>query len=66
MPYYRCADCGISSYSAIGYSTPKACANCSAALPVKAEPTTARSWDGSLLRLFEPLRADSPAQGADS
>lgn len=66
MPYYRCADCGLSSYSAAGYSTPKACPNCSAALPDKAEPAIVRDRDGGLLRLLEPLQAEGPAQGADS
>jgi anti-sigma regulatory factor (Ser/Thr protein kinase) len=30
MPYYRCAACGLTSYSAAAYSTARACPNCSA------------------------------------
>ena len=32
MPYYRCAACGLTSYSAAAYSTTLACATCSAPL----------------------------------
>ena len=32
MPYYRCGDCGVTSYSAAGYSAPVACPTCGAAL----------------------------------
>ena len=28
MPYYRCRLCGVTSYSAAGYSTPSACPTC--------------------------------------
>lgn len=32
MPYYRCGSCGVTSYSAAGYSAPVACPTCGAAL----------------------------------
>jgi anti-sigma regulatory factor (Ser/Thr protein kinase) len=32
MPYYRCAACDITSYSAVAYSTVGTCPNCSATL----------------------------------
>jgi anti-sigma regulatory factor (Ser/Thr protein kinase) len=33
MPYYLCAACGLTSYSAAAYSTARGCPNCSVALP---------------------------------
>lgn len=32
MPYYRCADCGVTSYSAASYSSATTCPTCQAAL----------------------------------
>lgn len=32
MPYYRCAVCGLTSYSAAGHASPLACPECEAAL----------------------------------
>jgi anti-sigma regulatory factor (Ser/Thr protein kinase) len=32
MPYYRCAACGLTSYSAPAHSTASVCANCAASL----------------------------------
>ena len=32
MPYYRCGSCGLTSYSAAGYSASVACPTCGAAL----------------------------------
>jgi anti-sigma regulatory factor (Ser/Thr protein kinase) len=32
MPYYRCADCGLTSYSAAAYSSASACPTCAAHL----------------------------------
>jgi anti-sigma regulatory factor (Ser/Thr protein kinase) len=32
MPYYRCADCGITSYSAAAYTSAGVCPNCPARL----------------------------------
>jgi hypothetical protein len=32
MPYHRCADCGLTSYSAAGYATPRVCPTCTAPL----------------------------------
>jgi anti-sigma regulatory factor (Ser/Thr protein kinase) len=32
VPYYRCGSCGMTSYSAAGYSAPVACPTCGAAL----------------------------------
>ncbi len=33
MPYYRCPACGLTGYTAAGYSTASVCPTCSAALP---------------------------------
>jgi DNA-directed RNA polymerase subunit RPC12/RpoP len=42
MPYYRCLACGLTSYSAAGYSAALACPYCSAALVKDEEPATRR------------------------
>lgn len=36
MPYYRCSSCGLTSYSAAGYSAASGCPNCSAPLSADA------------------------------
>jgi anti-sigma regulatory factor (Ser/Thr protein kinase) len=36
MPYYRCPACGLTSYSAAGYSDVPACPSCSGELPADA------------------------------
>jgi anti-sigma regulatory factor (Ser/Thr protein kinase) len=42
MPYYRCAACGLTSYSAAAYSTARTCPNCSEPLSDEARLLTPR------------------------
>src|SRR4051794_34255469 len=64
MPYYRCADCGLTSYSAAGHSTAKVCANCSTALPDGPELELRDEGYGGLLRPLSSLRAGGAVDGA--
>jgi hypothetical protein len=36
MPYYRCPECGLTTYSVARYSTVGMCASCAAPLPYEA------------------------------
>jgi len=36
MPYYRCPECGLTTYSVARYSTVGMCASCAAPLPFEA------------------------------
>ena len=49
MPYYRCSDCALLSYSAAHHSTVGGCAHCDAPLAVaeEVERPTAQAPDGS-------------------
>ncbi len=37
MPYYRCAECGLTSYAAPAYSAARLCPNCAAEMPPEAK-----------------------------
>lgn len=53
MPYYRCPACGVTSYSAAGYSTVGICPECSSAL---AGPSNGNGRSESVYRRRLPSR----------
>jgi|SRR5215211_2671717 len=63
MPYYRCPACGLTSYSAAGYSAVSACPNCSGELPEDArlypglDPDIARQFGARPEAVSEARRA---------
>ena len=76
MPYYRCAACGLTTYSAGSYSSASACSACLEALPDDAKLLTVprtRSADAPLVAggrgiaivggLLEKWGADSTGDG---
>jgi hypothetical protein len=64
MPFYRCDDCGLTSYSAAGHSTAKVCANCSAALPDVPDLELRDEGYAGFLRPLSSLRAGGEVDGA--
>jgi anti-sigma regulatory factor (Ser/Thr protein kinase) len=65
MPYYRCAECGLTGYSAAGRSIARVCPNCSAELPASAKLLLTPEPVGAVARTLAP-RLEAAAEARRS